>query len=434
MVPGDLLADKYRLERILGEGATGVVWCATQLDLDRQVAVKVMHPNLAGRSDARLRFLREARVAASLHHPGAVGILDFGEAPAGMFLVMELLHGETLRDRLDRATLPRGLALEIATQIAVVLDAAHQINLVHRDIKPENTFLVSRADAPAGPLTTPLVRVVDFGLAFIADAQTSLGRLTADGILGGTPAYMSPEQARGRAVGPPSDIYSLGCTLYELIAGRPPFMGSVTEVITRHAYAPPLSLRELDLEPTPPAALDELLRTMLSKSPPLRPTAAQVIAALAALAAGDGDGALRLRPRSVRSLPAVAVVTDDDAPAMVLAVEGTLDEDTRLALAAAHIEVAGLGDPRATAVFAPGADLDRLGELAARGVPLVTDVDPGDFAGMAARVRAGCRVAVSRPVAPGTLIARVRRLPGARSPLPTGLAATLVPPPPTPHP
>ncbi|HVV88346.1 MAG TPA: serine/threonine-protein kinase, partial [Kofleriaceae bacterium] len=387
MQPGVVLADKYRLERVLGEGTTGQVWRAVQLDLDRPVALKLMHPMLADREDAQLRFLREARVAASLRHPGAVRILDFGDSSAGLYLAMELLVGQTLRARQAAGPLPRALALDLAAQIAVVLDAAHRINLVHRDIKPENIFLVGgQAGPPAlersarrgtaavaaaepgsgslhdpggvGDAGAPRVRVVDFGLAFIADAQTSLGRLTADGVLGGTPAYMSPEQARGRAVGPPSDVYSLGCTLYELVAGRPPFVGSVTEVITRHAYAPAVPLRELELSPPPPVALDELLRTMLSKSPPLRPTAAQVVAALGTIAAGDAPATpLRLRPRATRApstvtdvaaatLPPGAIALVDDAgdggdegdagPPLVLGVEGALDDDTRLALAAAH--------------------------------------------------------------------------------------------------
>ena len=454
MEPGAVLADKYRLERVLGEGATGQVWRAIQLDLDRPVALKLLHPALASHPDGRLRFLREARVTASLHHPGAVRILDVGDAASagGMYLVMELLVGETLRARMDRGPLPRALALDVIEQIALVLEAAHRINLVHRDIKPENTFLLpAPPTAPAAARDVPTVKLVDFGLAFIADAQTSLGRLTADGVLGGTPAYMSPEQARGRAVGPASDIYSLGCVLYELFAGRPPFVGSVTETITRHAYAPPVPLRDLELEPPAPAAVDELLRTMLSKSPPLRPTARQVVDAIAALVAPGGEGAaerpsaavLRLTPRGERqSVPAVpaapavpapgAIVMiddpDDDTPVLVLAVEGALDDELRLALAAARIEVAAGDDRRARAIFAPGASLDRLRALAARGLPLYTDVDAGDFAGIAARVRAGCRAAVTRPVSPAALVARIQRVPSAAATLlPVGAATTGAP-------
>ncbi len=428
-----MLADKYRLERVLGEGATGQVWLASQIELARDVAVKLMHATQASRPDARLRFLREARVTASLHHPGAVQIIDFGDSAECMYLVMELLSGESLRARLDRGPLPLAQAVDAASQIADVLDAAHQINLVHRDIKPENTFVVG------SPTSLPLlIKVVDFGLAFITDAGSSpsLGRLTADGVLGGTPAYMSPEQARGRSVGPPSDIYSLGCTLYEMISGRPPFLGSITETIMRHAYSAPVPLRELDLKPAPPAALDDLLHGMLGKSPPLRPTAARVIAALAKLsAASDSAGLpLRLRPRAVRALaPTVPLATAVDVPeepiALVLGVEGALDEETRLALTAARIEVTAIDDRQATALFAPGATLDRLTTLAARGLPLFTDVEATDFAGIAARVRVGCRAAVARPVSPASLIARLRRVTRVRA-----TDAALSPTPATPHP
>ncbi|MBP6845624.1 MAG: serine/threonine protein kinase [Kofleriaceae bacterium] len=409
MQPGDLLAGKYRLEAPIGEGAMGVVWRARQLDLDRAVAVKILHPNLASRGDARARFVREARVAATLAHEHAVRVLDFGEAPAGLYLVMELVAGRTLRAWLEDGPLPRTEALAIALAIARVLEAAHRINLVHRDIKPENTF-VDRA--PTGPA----VRVVDFGLAFIADPQSSIGRMTDEGILGGTPAYMSPEQARGKAVGPSSDVYSLGCTLYEMLAGRPPFLGPVAELLTRHAYAPPLTLRELELDPPIDPALDALVLAMLGKSPPLRPTAATVATQLAALAHPDGapPGALRLRERSERVLPRPAVeAVDDDPTALAIQVDGALPDELRLELAAAGVRVV-VAPVAAVAVFAPGASLERLRQLAAGPVPVITDVAPGDFDGVAARVRAGCRDALPRPVRADALARKLRRLASRR--------------------
>lgn len=389
----------------------GVVWRARQLDLDRPVAVKILHPNLASRGDARARFVREARVAATLAHEHAVRVLDFGEAPAGLYLVMELVAGRTLRAWLEDGPLPRAEALAIALAIARVLEAAHRINLVHRDIKPENTF-VDRA--PTGPD----VRVVDFGLAFIADPQSSIGRMTEEGILGGTPAYMSPEQARGKAVGPPSDVYSLGCTLYEMLAGRPPFLGPVAELLTRHAYAPPLTLRELELEPPIDPSLDALVLAMLGKSPPLRPTAAAVATQLAALVDGDGAGApagaLRLRERSARVLPRPAIAALDDDPAtLALAVDGELPDELTWELVAAGVRVVA-APAAAVAVFAPGATLDRLRELSAGPLPVITDVAPGDFAGMAARVRAGCRDALPRPVRADALARKLRRLASRR--------------------
>lgn len=404
--PGDLLAGKYRIVAPLGEGAMGVVWRAQQLELGRDVAVKILHANLAARSDARARFAREAKVAATLNHEHAVRVLDFGEAPAGLFLVMELVPGRTLRMLLDGGVPPRREALQIALAIAQVLEAAHRINLVHRDIKPENTFVDRTDDGPA-------VRVVDFGLAFIADATSSIGRMTEEGILGGTPAYMSPEQARGKAVGPASDIYSLGCTLYELIAGRPPFLGAVAELLTRHAYAPPITLHELELEPPIEPALDQLVGAMLGKSPPLRPTATATAAALTALlATGPNPPApLRLKLRSERSLPRPEVaMVDADGDALAMVIEGPVAEALRLELAGAGVRIVAAGSASALAVFAPGASLDRLRELARGSLPVITDVAAGDFDGVAARVRAGCRDALPRPVAADALARKLRRL------------------------
>jgi serine/threonine protein kinase len=405
MTEGEVLAGKYRLDAVLGEGAMGVVWRATQLDLDRAVAVKVLHANLATRGDARARFVREAKVAAALDHPGAVRVLDFGEhhqADGELYLVMELLVGDSLADRLEAGAVTHAVAIDVAAQIASVLDAAHAIHLVHRDIKPGNVFL-EEGDR---------VIVVDFGLAFIADAQGPVGRLTDAGILGGTPAYMSPEQARGKTVGPSSDIYSLGCTLYEMIAGRPPFVGAVAEIITRHAHAPAIPLRELELPSPPSAALDALVTAMLGKSPLLRPTAAQVVEQLATLGA-DPRPALRTIQRSARLPASAAAITTeltlDDASAIALAVVGDVDEELRLALATCAIRVTGAEDAAAAAIYAPGASLERLGALAAGGRPVIADVEPGDFAALAARVRAGCRDAVTRPVRPSELARKVRR-------------------------
>jgi hypothetical protein len=294
---------------------------------------------------------------------------------------------------------------------------------VHRDLKPEHVFLEGNPGEGGGLRAV----VVDVGLAFIADAPGSVGRLTDAGILGGTPAYMSPEQARGKAVGPPSDVYSLGCTLFELVAGRPPFIGAVSEMIARHAFAPPLSLRDV-VETPVPGALDELVASMLGKSPPLRPTAAQLVerldAVLAEVAAGDGAGATRsLRtvdrasrmvarpetgapgPSDARTLP----MDLDDPSAVALGVDGAVDDELRLGLATSNIRVTTVDDPAASAIFAPGASLPRLRELAAGERPVIADLDRADFAALAACVRAGCHDAVTRPVRPSDLARKVRR-------------------------
>jgi serine/threonine-protein kinase len=407
---GELIAGKYRLDEILGEGAMGEVWHATQLGLDRGVAVKVLRADVARHADARARFAREARVAATLHHPGAVSVIDFGEHDGILFLVMELLVGRTLRERLDAGPVEIGEALAITAQIAAALDAAHRIRLVHRDIKPENVFLEAHADGER-------VRVVDFGLAFIAAAPgdadpRALGRLTDEGILGGTPAYMSPEQVRGRAVGPACDIYSLGCVLYELISGHPPFVGPVADLLARHAYAPVTPLRQAaadrDIEP----ALDELVLAMLAKSPPLRPPPAAVVERIAALTEPGrvpGRSGAHLGDRSSRMVARAELVVDDPG-AEDVGWLGAWDDDLTLGLATAGLRArrdAATG-PGAL-VFAPGADLPALTALVAGGAIVVTDVTLGDVAGITARLRAGVADVVTRPVRPDDLARKLTR-------------------------
>lgn len=265
-VLGRVLAQKYRLDAEIGAGAMGRVYRARQLDLARDVAVKILHPLMAADEGAKLRFAREAKVAARLNHPAAVSVLDYGIDDDGNlpYLVMELMHGETLRERITRMPLTRHDALAVASDVADALIAAHEIRLIHRDLKPENTFLQR---TPSGER----VRVVDFGLAFLATEEVAVGRMTQDGFVGGTPAYMAPEQVHGRGVGPAADIYGLGCMLYELIAGHPPFRGTLAELLTSQAYAPPRPMRLLSLNPPVPPELDRLVLSMLSKSAPLRP-------------------------------------------------------------------------------------------------------------------------------------------------------------------
>jgi eukaryotic-like serine/threonine-protein kinase len=275
---GRVLAKKYRLEAEIGAGAMGRVYRACQVDLARDVAVKLLHPMMAADEGARLRFAREAKVAARLSHPGAVAVLDFGLDEGVPFLVMELMEGETLRQRLGRGPIARADAIGIISEVADALVAAHEIRLIHRDLKPENTFLQHTSSGER-------VRVVDFGLAFLATDEAAVGRLTQDGYVGGTPAYMSPEQVHGRGVGPAADIYSLGCMFYELIAGHPPFRGSLAELLTSQAYAPPRSLRLLDVSPPVALELDRLILAMLAKSAPTRPSPSAVWQALRDLVA-----------------------------------------------------------------------------------------------------------------------------------------------------
>ncbi|MFN2565910.1 MAG: protein kinase [Gemmatimonadaceae bacterium] len=227
------LAGRYVIERELGRGGMATVYVARDLRHERRVAVKVLHPELASAVGAE-RFVREIRTAAQLQHPHILPLHDSGEADGALFYVMPLVEGETLRERLRREVqLPVGEAVRIARELADALDYAHRHGVVHRDVKPENVLL---ADGHA--------LVTDFGIARALDAAAD-GGLTETGLAVGTPAYMSPEQASGeRRLDGRSDVYSLGCVLYEMLAGEPPFTGpSAQAVMAKRLAHDPLPVR-----------------------------------------------------------------------------------------------------------------------------------------------------------------------------------------------
>jgi serine/threonine protein kinase len=453
VVLGRVLTAKYRLDAEIGAGAMGRVYRARQLDLERDVAVKVLHPLMAQDEGAQLRFAREAKVAARLNHPAAVSVLDFGIDHDLPFLVMELMEGETLRQRLAAGPMLRADALAVAMDVADALIAAHQIRLIHRDIKPENTFLQRTAWGER-------VRVVDFGLAFLATGELALGRMTQDGYVGGTPAYMSPEQVHGRGVGPAADIYSLGCMLYELIAGHPPFRGSLAELLTSQAYAPPRPLRLLELRPPVPPELDRLVLSMLSKSAPLRPSPSAVWQALRDLAQDvpsrataptyvSERSARALQPRSggervptgedpTATPAAIAVGSQhppDEAgvatvtiasgvhrlPSVRVVTLGEISEELEFGLVSAGCAVERDGElDQAEVIWAPGVSDARLRELTAH-APVVTDLgaaaSPAAEAGQGAafealmqRLRAGAADVILEVLTPDQLARKLLRV------------------------
>ncbi|MEO5817139.1 MAG: serine/threonine-protein kinase [Gemmatimonadaceae bacterium] len=231
------------------------VYRAQDLRLHRSVAIKMLHPALTSEVGVR-RFESEVRIAAALLHPNIVGVHDCGEAGGRLYYVMNYLGGETLRARLTSVTqLHVEDALRITEQVAEALQYAHDQNIVHRDIKPENIML-----------TAHRAYVVDFGLARVVDAIDS-ERLTASGITIGTPQYLSPEQAEAcKNVGPAADQYALACTLYEMLAGEPPFTGpTATAIAMRHVLATPTPI-ELRRTSTPAAVQVAVMRA-LRKSP-----------------------------------------------------------------------------------------------------------------------------------------------------------------------
>ncbi len=264
----------------LGQGGMGEVFRGFDETLNRVVAIKVMRPGTQNAATAVKRFLREARAASALNHPNIVTIYEIGETPDGEpYIVQEFIDGRTLRSMLETPiALPQ--IIEIGSQVAKALDAAHTVGIVHRDIKPENIMV--RTDGYA--------KVLDFGLARMTDHSSSDNDATesvlntAAGTMLGTRAYMSPEQTRGDEAGPPSDVFGLGIVLYEMAAGRRPFVGATP----MHVSSGILSQQPVPLThvvPSLPAAFDMLVQRMLDKSPERRPPASEVVRLLQELVA-----------------------------------------------------------------------------------------------------------------------------------------------------
>ena len=264
------LSDRYRIERELGAGGMATVLLAHDLRHDRDVAIKVLHPELAAMLGAQ-RFLGEITTTAKLQHPHILPLLDSGDANGLLFYVMPVVDGESLRARLDRETqLPVDEAVRIAREVASALDYSHRHGVIHRDIKPENILL---HDGQA--------LVADFGIA-LALSHVGGARMTATGLSLGTPQYMSPEQAMGeRTVDARSDLYSLGCVLYEMLIGAPPFVGATAQAIIAQVITT-LPNSVAAQRPTIPAYVDNAVSRALQKIPADRfQTVAEFAAALA---------------------------------------------------------------------------------------------------------------------------------------------------------
>ena len=261
------LAGRYVLESPIGRGGMGQVWRATDTVLGREVAVKTIDLRSLPDESGAARFEREARVTAGLSHPGVVTVHDSGVEDETAYLVMELLPGPSLAERMAAGQVPVDEVVEVGRQVASALDAAHARGLVHRDIKPANV-----AYAADGR-----VRVLDFGITQLSEAAGSQA-LTATHTVMGTAEYLSPEQALGGRVDGRADLYALGCLLYALLAGRPPFRAS-TPVATMmmHANDPVPDVR--DLRPDTPDWLADLVHGLLAKDPEERPAGAATVAA-----------------------------------------------------------------------------------------------------------------------------------------------------------
>ncbi len=273
----------YRVLKKLGEGGMGAVYLAEHPIIGKKAAVKVLLPHFCSNPDIVNRFLNEARACAQLRHPSIIEIFDFGHHSNGAaFIVMEFLEGESLSQRLHAGPLPRNLLIEVVRQVASALALAHQKAIVHRDLKPDNVFLLPDTDVPCGVRA----KVLDFGIAKITEEPSPQGsiRKTNTGALMGTPGYMSPEQCRGAGgVDHRTDIYALGCMMFEMASGSPPFNGEGPgDVIAAHLYQEPPSLAAVGIAPE----LDRVIQRALAKRADDRyQTMAEVIAELERLGA-----------------------------------------------------------------------------------------------------------------------------------------------------
>ena len=289
---GRVVAGHYRLVERLGSGGVGTVYRARHRVVGREVAVKFLRPELAHQPEHRARLQREAMIIGQLHHEHIVSMIDFAHAEGEqLLLVMEYLRGRTLAAAIDEGPFSARRTLHVTMQIARALARAHELDVLHRDIKPSNVLLCNVAHDP------DFVKLLDFGVAWLRAPM----RLTVSHTVVGTPHYMSPEQARGDDLAPASDLYSLGCVMFEMLTGRPPFEGSVPRVLQAHVKQAPPSLSERAPE-TPPALADVVMRLLQKNAEARYRDAHHLLQALEAIA-----GSLPREHARMSSLPSPSV-------------------------------------------------------------------------------------------------------------------------------
>lgn len=425
---GLTLADKYLVDSLLGRGGMGAVYRATHLELGEPLAVKFLHGDLARSSNLRSRFRREAVALARLRHPGIVSVIDFGEHGEELYMVMELVRGLTLAELIENEMLPAVRIGNIFDRILQVLEVTHAQGIVHRDLKPHNVMVLDTPDH------ADHVKLLDFGLVHL-DSSTD-PRLTETGSVQGTPVYMSPEQCRGREVGPAADIYSIGVTLFEVFSGRVPFIANETAALmAQHMFVEPPPLTDRVTGAPVSVGLQHVVSRALAKDPALRPTARELRDELSRALRGTDAASLAQQAAKERARVAVlsrseraptapeipsvdpsrhAVAGDDVRVALWVLDEGRL-VTLRAALAVNGIHASIAGDLAATqgahviVMSASGNALAQLERLRSAGVnapTLVVDVS-GDAA---AFVRAGAHDIHLASAGDAKVHTKVRRL------------------------
>jgi hypothetical protein len=299
-----VIGHRYRVDERLGRGGMATVYAATDLTLARAVALKLPSWNAEDEPRTAERFHREAKAAAALHHPNIVTVYDVTEYDGVTVLVMQRVDGPTLASRIrDHGPLPVREATDVAAQICDALAAAHGAGIVHRDVKPSN--VLHAADG--------IVKLSDFGIARAAEASLTMTSVH------GSAAYIAPEQARGERPDPRSDLYALGCTLFEVLTGRRPFTGdTIAAMLSQHLHEPAPAVH--DVRPEVPAALDALVARLLAKDPAQRPSDAEVVGTRLRAIADGGAATAPVIAASTRTFvptrtePVAAITPPDRSP------------------------------------------------------------------------------------------------------------------------
>ncbi|MBI4820473.1 MAG: serine/threonine protein kinase [Deltaproteobacteria bacterium] len=340
---GVTFATRYIVEKCVGEGAMGRVYRARHVRIGRKFAIKVMFGELAADPKMRSRFETEAKAASLLDHPNVISVVDSGESPDGLlYLVMDFVEGKDLAELSEKGPLPLPEVVGLLKAICAGLQHAHDKGIIHRDLKLENVVVVDDNGQK-------VPRIVDFGIARLLEPDPDEARLTAQGCVVGTPAYMSPEQACGEPLDPRSDLFSLGLITYELIAGKKPFDGSPLDIARKNVSLPAPLIHERNPNANPGPELEAIIAKMLEKRPEQRQASAQAVL--------DSLNAIEASPRPTRSKSPVPMPStgrgESQPPARTADSDVIpLEASARLLLTTGDIEVFDDGKKRSMLIAA----------------------------------------------------------------------------------